>query len=379
MGLSFYEQLPTFSSFSQLTDSTTYVPLPDGWTLGLADIVQSTAAIAAGRYKTVNTAAAAVIAAVANALSDTDFPFVFGGDGASFALPREHEELGRKALAAVAAWVRDDLNMQMRVALIPVAIVRANGLDVRIARFAPSADASYAMFSGGGLAWAEEQMKAGSFLVTPADPGVRPDLTGLSCRFAEIPTERGVILSLIVVPTPESGPAAYRNLVRCLLEFAESREAGHPVPGRGPEQRWPPDGFELEARALGATAGSALLTRVVLGVRTLAAHVIFKSGIRVGGFDPARYRRELVQNTDFRKFDDGLRMTLDCTPELANRVQDLVAAAQSSGLARCGVHRQSAALMTCFVPSPTRSDHVHFVDGAMGGYAAAASAMKVPI
>ncbi len=33
--------------------------------------------------------------------------------------------------------------------------------------------------------------------------------------------------------------------------------------------------------------------------------------------------------------------------------------------------------MTCFVPSPTRSDHVHFVDGAAGGYAAAARAVKL--
>jgi hypothetical protein len=49
--------------------------------------------------------------------------------------------------------------------------------------------------------------------------------------------------------------------------------------------------------------------------RTLAAHVVFKTGLRVGGFDPALYRAQLVQNTDFRKFDDGLRMTLDCTPK----------------------------------------------------------------
>jgi hypothetical protein len=32
--------------------------------------------------------------------------------------------------------------------------------------------------------------------------------------------------------------------------------------------------------------------------------------------------------------------------------------------------------MTCFVPSPTRRDHIHFVDGAMGGYAAAARSLK---
>ena len=123
-------------------------------------------------------------------------------------------------------------------------------------------------------------------------------------------------------------------------------------------------------------AGSGVMTRIVLGVRTLAAHVIFKTGLKVGGFDPARYRRQLVENTDFRKFDDGLRMTLDCTPALADRLETLLASAAAAGLVRYGVHRQSAALMTCFVPSPTRSDHVHFVDGAMGGYAAAARGLK---
>lgn len=136
--LDFYGRLPVFTGFTQLTDPAIYTPLPDGWVLGMSDIVQSTAAIDAGRYKAVNTAAAAIIAAVANALPDPDFPFVFDGDGASFALPPESAELGRKALAAVAAWVRDDLDMQMRVAVVPVAAVRANGFDVRVARFAPS-------------------------------------------------------------------------------------------------------------------------------------------------------------------------------------------------------------------------------------------------
>jgi hypothetical protein len=102
----FYGRLAVFSNFSQLTDPEIYEPLPEGWVLGLADIVQSTAAIGLGRYKAVNTAAASVIAAVANAMSDQDFPFAFGGDGASFALPPECAQIGREALAGVATWVR---------------------------------------------------------------------------------------------------------------------------------------------------------------------------------------------------------------------------------------------------------------------------------
>jgi Protein of unknown function (DUF3095) len=34
------------------------------------------------------------------------------------------------------------------------------------------------------------------------------------------------------------------------------------------------------------------------------------------------------------------------------------------------------AIVTCYAPSPTRSDHVHFVDGAAAGYAAAAAQLK---
>ena len=33
-------------------------------------------------------------------------------------------------------------------------------------------------------------------------------------------------------------------------------------------------------------------------------------------------------------------------------------------------------MMTCFTPSAMRSDHVHFIDGARGGYASAATALK---
>jgi hypothetical protein len=370
----FYARVPAFTSFARLTDPMIYSALPDGWVLGLSDIVQSTAAIGAGRYKVVNTAAAAVIAAVANALAHADFPFVFGGDGASFALPRRFARLAEDALAAVAAWVRDELGLTMRVALVPVAAVRANGFDVRVARFAPSANVAYAMFSGGGLAWAEGQMKQGAFAISPADRGVRPDLTGLSCRFAEMASARGVILSLIVIPAPQSAPAAFGAFVGRLLALAEGEEEGRPIPDDGPVQRWPPAGFELEVRARGGR--SRLFTRISLVARSLAAHVIFKTGMRVGGFDPTRYRRQLVDNTDFRKFDDGLRMTLDCTPGLADRIEALLAAAQASGTARCGAHRQFSALITCFVPAPTRGDHVHFVDGAMGGYAAAATTLK---
>src|SRR5829696_4588402 len=167
----FYGSITVFRGFASLMDPKLYSPLPDDWTIGIADIVESTKAIAAQRYKAVNMAGASVIAAVTNALDGREFPFVFGGDGASFAVAPDDLERAREALAATAAWVREDLDLEMRVALVPVKAMRAQGLDVRVARFGPSANLSYAMFSGGGLGWADAAMKRGEFAVAAAPPG----------------------------------------------------------------------------------------------------------------------------------------------------------------------------------------------------------------
>lgn len=371
----FYDHLPVFDHFCQLTDPGLYMPVPDDWVLGLSDIVRSTAAIREGRYKEVNTAAAAVIAAVANRLGTSEFPFVFGGDGASFAVPASHADLAREALAAVAAWVRDAFGFELRIALIPVSEIRIQGHDVRIARFAASHDVSYAMFSGGGLAYAERRMKEGAFTAPVAPPGTLPDLTGLSCRFDEIRPERGVILSLIILPKPEGDAAAFNALISEVLALAEGQEAGRPLPEGGPALASPFKGFGIEAKTV-RTGGFHLWRLAKLAAGRLLSFFIFQADRPFGGFDPARYRHQLVENTDFRKFDDGLRMTLDCTPALADRLEAVLAEAEKEGIARSGLHRQDAALMTCFVPSPTRSDHIHFVDGAMGGYAMAAQALK---
>src|SRR5450631_3926495 len=269
----FYGTIPVFRGFDRVMDPGLYSPLPDDWSIGIADIVESTKAIAQARYKAVNVAGAAVIAAVTNALEGREFPFVFGGDGASFAVSPDVLDRARDALAATAIWVKDDLDLVMRVALVPVAAVRAHGLDVRVARFGPSANLSYAMFSGGGLDWAEAAMKRGEFAVPAAPAGTQPDLTGLSCRFEEIPSVRGLILSVLVVRARDADPLAFRKLIEDVIALSErTPDAGRPVPAEGPPLRWPPAGVEYEARA--NREGSLFKRRALVLVHTLFAYLI---------------------------------------------------------------------------------------------------------
>jgi hypothetical protein len=371
----FYGGIPVFRGFTRLMEPSLYSPLPDDWSVGVADIVESTKAIAAQRYKAVNMAGAAVIASVTNALEGREFPFVFGGDGASFAVAPGDLERAREALSATAAWVKEDLDLVMRVALVPLRAIRAQGLDVRVARFGPSANLSYAMFSGGGLGFADAAMKRGEFAIEPAPPGTQPDLSGLSCRFEEIPAARGLILSVLVVPTARAEPRAFRKVIEDILQLVErTPDAGRPVPSGGPPLKWPPQGIEYEARA--TRRGPLFARRSMVLALTLWAYVVMRLDIKVGNFVPKNYVRQVVENSDFRKYDDGLRMILDCTEELANALTERLAKAAANGVVRYGLHRQDAAMMTCFTPSVMRSDHVHFIDGARGGYASAATALK---
>ena len=368
---------PVLSRFEDIADQSVYVPVPDDWVVGVADVVNSTGAIAAGRYKTVNMAGAAVIAAVSNALGQARFPFIFGGDGSAFAVPPDAAAAAQQALASTATFVAEEYDLDLRVAVVPVASIRAAGFDVRIAEFAASAYVRYAMFSGGGLAWAEDEMKAGRFQLPKAPAGSRPDLTGLTCRFEPVPARRGLVLSLIVRPIQGREASAYSALVREILGRIEaSPEMARPIPDGGPPLGWPPSGLDLEARMTRRPGASLWASRLGLLVRTALSTLVFRLGLPVGEFRPARYLQQLVANSDYRKYDDGLRVTLDCTPELADRIEAILQNAEREGVARYGLHRQSAALMTCITPSVHRSDHIHFVDGAAGGYAAAASALK---
>ena len=373
---SFYTDIPVFGDFAKVVDDTVYRPMPDDWFIGLTDVVGSTVAIGNGQYKAVNMAGAAAISAVINAFGHQDFPFVFGGDGVSFAVPGEYCDMAADALARTARWVEEDLGLALRAAMVPVGEIRTSGNDVKVARFGASAAVAYAMFSGHGVEWAEAAMKQDRFAVEPALPGARPDLTGLSCRWKPIESNRGCILSMIVGPADGADQNAYDGVVSDIIALFETAgRGGHPIPEQGPDFGWPPKGMDYEARA--ATTGAARAKKKrKIAIVSLIGWLLFKTGWKMKNFDPGHYRRMTGQNTDFRKFDDVLRMTVDCDSDTLASAKTMLEAAKTAGTIRYGVYEQDAAIMTCIVTSIETDDHLHFLDGADGGYALAAKMMK---
>ena len=372
----FLADLPTFAEFEDVANLTRYRPLPDGWALAMADVVSSTDAIARGKYKSVNMAGASVITAVLNALQGSNFPFVFGGDGAVIAVPPEGIAAAGAALAAVARWIEEDLGLSMRTAMVPLADVRAAGQDVRIARFQASAEMTFAMFAGGGSAWAEAQMKLGRFAIQMAPPGSRADLTGLSCRWNPIQSRNGQIVSIIAIPTPQASPDAFRTLVAEVVAVAnQAGGLGNPLPIEGPTPHLNFGGVATEASAL-APPGKRLNARIKVVIAIFMTVLLYRTKLTLGSFNAREYAKQLTRNTDFRKFDDGLKMTSDVDADGFASIETLLETAAASGVCQFGLHVQDSALVTCIVPSLQAHDHMHFIDGASGGYAQAAAQMK---
>jgi hypothetical protein len=257
--------------------------------------------------------------------------------------------------------------------MIPVSEIRASGSDVRVARFAASEHCVYAMFSGGGLTWFEAQAKNGRYALPLAPADARPDLSGLSCRWGVAPARNGVVLSVIIAPRADD--PRFSSLVGEIVKMAlEGSASERPVTIETLGVATPLKAMELEAIALRASGLSRIAARAKAALNYALGVTFHTFKLRAGAFDAVAYAADVAANADFRKFDDGLRMTLDCSSLFADNLEAKLSGAGE--FAQWGVFRQKSAQITCFVPSITERDHVHFIDGAEGGYTLAAKALK---
>ncbi len=284
MGEGWLKSVPVLDHFAQVADPSRFAPLPDDWVIGISDVVDSTSAIATGRYKAVNLAGAGTISAVANALDGKLCLFVFGGDGARVAVPPEQAPVAADALCRVAKWADRELNLQLRVGITTVAEIRVAGFDARAAFWQASEHVRYAMFTGGGLEWAEAQLKRGDIGLAPSAAADEPDLTGLSCQWGPIRPRHGMILSLIVKQAPNASAERFSEIAARVIAVIEEAADMNPVSMAGPDVRWPAAAMDLQTRV--ARKGLPRWRRAlhVLATATLA-WLLFRFGIRIGRFN----------------------------------------------------------------------------------------------
>ena len=87
------------------------------------------------------------------------------------------------------------------------------------------------------------------------------------------------------------------------------------------------------------------------------------------------YKRNLIINTDYRKFDEVLRMVISGSEQQRQHLRSVLEEYRDRGQIAYGIHAAPSSLITCMVTNYDK-DHVHFLDGANGGYAMAARELK---
>lgn len=374
----FYAELPAIDAFGDVADLARYRPAPDSWFIIVTDVRGSTKAIEAGRYKDVNVVGAASIVAARNAAGDTEIPFVFGGDGATILVPGTLVPHVSTALREVQARSSDAFGLPLRLGIVSIRALREDGFPVLVGKHAISEHVTLALLAGTGVSEAERRIKEDEANHSIEEGPASASFEGFECRWQPLQAQRGEVLTLLVRSSdhdPDAQSATYRKVI----EGVEAILSGDGRPVSDGNLQLARDGNVFDAEATlqsGATSGLAFWSRKTKArALTAIGRFLLARKMDALGFPGSVYRQQVVQNTDFRKFDDMLRMVLDVSAE--QRAQILEMLESMSGVV-FGHHSASAALMTCVIRQHDQ-DHFHFVDGADGGYAMAAKKLKAQL
>lgn len=261
-----------------------------------------------------------------------------------------------------------------------MADLRKMDVDLLLAKYELSPGNYTAQFKGGALVLAEDMIKkrnpVGATLIESSGSDLAPHLEGLSCRLMPLKSRNGIILSILAKP---KGPQSEQILREILAELKKILNgdflSARPVSSPQLSWKWPPASFfsEIKTQKQNHSEFSQWLQT---GLRGIVSALVLTFNIPLGSFKPKIYKSELISNSDFKKFDETLRMVIDCSLAQASEIESLLNhQRQKNGIA-FGTHRSSNALMTCIVKSTTNNQHIHFIDGADGGYTLAAANMK---
>ena len=380
----FYRELPVLETFGEAIETARHVQVPQDWWIVIADVVGSTKAIESGAYKSVNTVGVACIAAIINVDRSVEVPFVFGGDGATFALPGSMVERAIPALREAQRLARTGFELDLRVGLVAVSDLLAQGLWVRLAKVRSSPHVTQPTFSGRGWEEAERRVKdpAAQNVLRVLENGgpIDGSFEGFECRWQAVPSFHDHKLALLVAatsPDAERNLATYRKVSERIARIYGEVADYHPLRAARMKLSFNPRQLSHEWRVrsghLGLWARTGYFARMLW--LNLAGLYLFARNIDTAEVQWSRYTGDMVENSDFRKFDGVLRMVIDGSEAQYLELQDFLEGQRRRGRLVYGLHKSSAALLTCIVFSYNQN-HVHFVDGSDGGYAMAARGLK---
>lgn len=383
-GDDFFRQLPAVENYADVTKAENFRPAPLDWYVVITDVVNSTGAIESGHYKNVNVLGATTIIGLLNVAGAIEFPFVFGGDGASFLIPPALLPAAKRVLASAKNRARQAFQLELRAGIVPVKKVVDDGYPISVAKLKVSDHFAQAVFAGGGISHAEKLIKrpidGESYELKSDEAAADADFSGLECRWSPIPSDKGEIVSLLIQARGENDSeknGVYQEVIQRIESIFGHKNNYHPVSQRGMQLSSKSSDLLTELRTKKGQRPWHVEFRDVARMlfNSLVGRILFKKRLHFGGVDWGNYQDVLIQNTDYQKFDDMIRMVISSSTEDRKAFEVYLGQEREKGRLVYGLHITDRALLTCLV-FDRHNRHFHFVDGSDGGYALAAKTLK---
>ncbi|WP_316827052.1 DUF3095 family protein [Pedobacter miscanthi] len=374
----FYSNLPInkIPLYQLLIKNELFKGVPADWQVIITDIKSSTAAVNAGQHENVNLIATGSIVAVLNIAFKANIavPFFFGGDGATFIVPPGIVNEVMKSLLKYKDTTLENFNLELRVGIIPVEEIYTHNHHLQISRFSSSETFSIPIVLGDGLAYAEKMIKGDDYLLSGHDTASEEiDLSGMQCRWDKIepPENSEEIVTLIVIAQN------YRQQAKVFSKVIQNLDLIY----GSPEKRQPISVSKLIFRTSFNSLGKEMKHR--LG--KIKIFELIKSWfINIYGYIYFRtergrnYLKQLVDMSDTLVIDGRINTVITGTAHQRLALQKTLDTLENQNEILYALYVSGESIMSCYVRD-LEDDHIHFVDGAEGGYTQAAGILKQKI
>ena len=374
----FYSELPVnkMSVSDLVADKSLFSEVPEDWQVLVADIKNSTLAIKNGKHNEVNLVATGSIIAVLNIVysQNISVPFFFGGDGATILVPSKYLESAMSALEKHRKNTLKNFGFELKIGHISIAEIYREKIELIIAKAQINDNFNIPVVLGDGLQYAEN-------LIKNEDPLKKDNfqkdesplnLNGMECKWDKIrpPEETQEVVSLIVTGCGDQDPSKI---------FSEVLNAIDDI--YGPAKRRKP----ISVKRLRLKAGFQKINsemRAKLG--RFDAFYLLKNLVKTNfgkfylknSYAGKRYLQKLVELTDTLTIDGRINTVIIGTSEQRTSLISLLDHLESSNKIKYGLHVSKESVMSCYVRDMGTNEHIHFVDGADGGYTRAANSLK---
>ena len=353
-----------------------FFTVPENWHVIVTDIKGSTEAVAAGLHQQINLIATGSTVASLNIAFNKGItiPFFFGGDGATFLVPASLKEELLKSLQLYRHNTMINTHLELRVGEVPVQQIYAAGFKLRLSKFGSSASFAIPVLLGDGLGYAEKLIKGTVYgQQHTAGEEKEPDLTGMLCRWDEIPApklSKEVVTLLVVSQSPAIQANAFSRVMKLIGDIYGPPAQRQPlsIAKLRLKSTFTKLGPEVRSRAGKSNWLESLHNRYI-GV---LGYIYFRTPTGVA------YLKNLVEMSDTLLIDGRINTVISGTTSQRHALERALDAMEINDEVLYGLHSSTASVMSCYVRNP-QDGHIYFVDGSQGGYTMAARMLKFKI